>query len=122
MALFEFLIHLFSFDLVWIFNLLYDNLVITFGMFMIGFWYSNGTWKNAFFMFLIAVFNIWAIAAFASSIGWLYLVAGFLMMHYIIRVAVLQVANTIPYLKDKFIIVMTIQFMVVFTAYNLFFV
>lgn len=117
--LIEVLSHLLSFDFGWIFSLLINNLPWIFAMGAAAYFFFQG--KNPLLGFIVLVTFIWSLMDFTKSIGWLYLVAGFLTVHYITRMAMLTFASDVPALKNKLLLIAAFQYWIWLTIFNLFF-
>ena len=81
----EFLSHVLAFDLVWIFNLVLNNLVLAFGLFALAYYFSTSQkLKEIFVFFLLVVFTAYVTIDFAKALGWFVYVPAFFMFDYIL--------------------------------------
>jgi hypothetical protein len=62
----------------------------------------------------------WSWVDFEMMTGWGLFIASFLGIYYITKVAVNIVAEDIPALKSKMVIVNDLQFLIMLTVFNLF--
>ncbi len=88
---FEFLYHLMSLDLGWILQFVYDNLFWVFALMAVSFFILEG--KRTLSYFFILVFVVWITFDFPILIGWTFYIAPILGLLYVIRLAVITIAE-----------------------------
>jgi len=118
--MFNFLEHLIAFDFAWIIELIMNNLLITFGVIAMAFFFSEKkNLKNVFLVFLLIVFAVWGAVDFAHAAGFIYLTGGYLLIDYISRIVVIGFAETVESLKNKLFIVNVARYWVVIILFNI---
>ena len=107
MIFIEFIVHLLQFDIAWIIGVFLSNLFWVFGLsalvyFIFG---EKQFWQG----FILMVLDIWLFDIFGAVSGISIFSAKTLTLYYITKIAVLAIAENSPALKDKFVIISTIQ-------------
>lgn len=116
--LLNFLTHLLSFDVAWIVSFVLSNLHYLFAMVAL-MYYIVGE-KRFLTAFIFFTIGAWIIVDFETITGWVYYVAGFLALLYVSRMAVSIYAEASPKWSERLLLVLVIQFVLLFIFFNLF--
>lgn len=119
---FEFVDKLLSLDLVWLASLVFNNLHYLFAFGALMFFFFDRRVRSAIVAFVLFCFLAWAYMDLEATSGWLFFVGGFLMLNYIVKLAVLTFAQADPKLSKHLLIVNFFSFYVLWSIYNLYLV
>ncbi len=114
----EFLAGVVALDVHGLVSFLFSNLYWVFAFGALAFWYFPK--KNIFAGIILISFFMWSFVDLTLVFGWVYLVAGFLALNYISRIAVLAFTESDEILRKHTLLIMVIQFYVTWIFYNLF--
>jgi len=103
----NFVSHLVSLDVVWLYSFIANNLLLFFMLFAGVHIVSAG--KNVVWNFLTVMFLFWIELDFLMLAGWVFYTASILMFVYISRVALLVFAETFPQLENKMVIIVALH-------------
>ncbi|MCR4336173.1 MAG: hypothetical protein NUV57_06615 [archaeon] len=107
MLFIEFFLHLLTFDFGWIVQLVLNNLLWVFGLSALAYLIFGE--KKFFAGFILLVFDIWLFDVFGVISGVSIFSATTLSLYYITKIAVLAFAENSTALKDKFVVISTLQ-------------
>jgi len=114
----EFLSHVLSLDIAWIINFIFSNFFWIFIFASLIYFFVG---KKKFLLgFFVLIFNLWVLSDFAVIAGWVFLVGGFLALHYIGKLAIITVADESPGLKKYLIPINEFQGYATFILFNIF--
>lgn len=113
----DFLGHLLALDIAWIVALIIDNLFFLFAFLAAIHFFLEG--KRVILGFLILTATIWLWSDFSSLVGAVVFTGGFLILHYMGKMAVLTFAEHSVALKKRMILVNEIQGIGTFIVYNI---
>src|SRR3989338_3053720 len=105
-------------DLNWWLWIIMNNLFWVFG-FMVAAYCLYGS-KKIFPGFIVITFITWVGTEFVAHSGWVMFGAIFLALHYITRLAVAGVSESIPGLQKNLPFILALQFLVILIIYNIF--
>lgn len=115
---FEMIARLFAFDIGWYASQIMANLFWIFVVTAVMYIFLNG--KRVLFgvILFFVVAHVWAAAE--QLYGVAIFAAGFLGIYYMTKLATMAFAESVPSLKNHLILITTVQFYVLFLAYNIF--
>lgn len=112
----EWIPRLISLDLQWFIEIAMDNLLWIFMFAAIVFIYNKKfSWK----FFLILVLGVVGYVEFMEGIGIILLVAMFLFVYYTGEVIILTFAESVPSLKNRFPLILTIYAVIMISLYTM---
>ena len=112
----EFLVHLFTLDIVWIVNLVLTNLHFLFVFFAISYFFFDG--KNHILAMLLLILDVWLVADMEKVTGLVVFAGGFLTFLYITKLAIVVFAEDSKTLQKYIIPLSTAQAYGSFIIYN----
>jgi hypothetical protein len=107
MIFIEFMARLFTFDIGWLLEFVFSNLFWLFAFALLVHILFNG--KHMLLGIVLIAFDIWLWDVWGSISGLSFFGATTLVIYYISKIAVLKLAETIPQLRDKFVVISTLQ-------------
>jgi len=111
----DFFVHLFSLDLQWFVELAMANILWVFALMAVTFVYNEMKWSTK--IFIVIVIMIFSTVEAFEAMGLVFLVGSFLFVYYSIEVMLLTFTETIPSLKGKMPVVLTIYFFLMSALY-----
>ena len=112
----EFLIHLVTLDFPWVISFIMNNLffVFAFAIVSYGFFGKGKIIKGA----LVLTLAIWSALDFTTLTGWTVVAGGFLGLMYLTRLLVASLVINFQSLRKYFVVIISLQFTVVWIYYN----
>jgi len=117
---FEFLQAVVTLDLNWLAWLVFNNLQWVFAYCTISFFFFGPSPKKVAVGFFLISVLMWAWADFESLSAWGIFVAGFLILYYISKIAIMAFAEEVPQLRKHLVAISTIQAISLMVVFNLF--
>ncbi|MCR4368443.1 MAG: hypothetical protein NUV67_00890, partial [archaeon] len=99
-------------------DIVMNNLLWVFVFYALIHYFLDG--KRTIYFFLTLVVLIWAFIDFDSLTGLTWKAAGFLLIYYMSKLAVLAWAENSPRLRNKLLIVSEVQFLALLLIYTFF--
>jgi hypothetical protein len=117
---FEFLNAVINLDIAWLAGLLFNNIHYLFAFVAILFFFFEGKTKSIAIGFFVFCLVAWAFQDFESTSGWIYFAGGFLFLNYLLKIASLTFAESVPGLSKHMLVVNFISAYALLVAYNIF--
>ncbi|MBI5553679.1 MAG: hypothetical protein HY917_02955 [Candidatus Diapherotrites archaeon] len=112
----EALLHLLNLDLTWWVELVLNNLLWVFGLYVAGsFFFKEKPFKG----FLAIVFNLFVFLDFLNAGHFVFLVGGMLGIFYIVKFTILKFAEDSPSLRHNLVAINEVSGWLVLVMYNL---
>ena len=118
MVIFQAINAIFSLDINFFINIFMNNLLWVFVFYALIHYFMEG--RRVIYFFLVFSFLLWSFVDFEILTGLAWNAAGFLLIYYLTKIALLTLAEDIPSLKNKLLWISEVQFVFLLFAYIFF--